>query len=327
MGKSWDLRIAAGRAGVAAGALLLAACGSAEPGTADGGVPPVGTGGPFVSAHRGGAAYAPENTLMAYRNAARLYVDDFETDTWLSADGVPVLMHDDTLDRTTNCSGKIADHTLAELSACDAGYWYSPGQDTTRVDEGAPHPARGKGVTIPTAQALFDFAASFRGAYRPTVTIEIKNFAEAFRAAEVLVPMIQASGIKDRIIVQSFNPLALDRIKQLDGDIRTLYLTPSALGAGVSLTYAALRGHDFVAPQSTSRDLDAAFVERAQALGKQVVPWTPDSEAELQRLSEMGVDGLITNYPGCVLALQARLPSTRLLAPELGSGDVPLCSD
>ena len=179
-------------------------------------------------------------------------------------------------------------------------------------------------MTIPTAQALFDFAASFRGAYRPTVTIEIKNFAEAFRAAEVLVPMIQASGIKDRIIVQSFNPLALDRIKQLDGDIRTLYLTPSALGAGVSLTYAALRGHDFVAPQSTSRDLDAAFVERAQALGKQVVPWTPDSEAELQRLSGWA-STVDHHHLGCALALQAA-PSTRLLAPGWAAA-TPLCSD
>lgn len=307
-------------------ASLLAACGSSDPlvsGDDEGGTPPIA--GPFVSAHRGGAAYAPENTMMAYRNAARLHVDDFETDAWLTADNVPVLIHDPSLERTTDCTGAIADHTLAELADCDAGWWYSPGQDTTAADENAPHPARDKGVRIPTAQELFDFAASFEGAYRPTVTIEIKNFGEAFRTADVLVPMIQASGIKDRIIVQSFNPLGLNYVKRLDPDIRVLYLTPAALGATAALSYAALSGFEFVSPESTSRDLDAAFVDRAHALGKAVVPWTPDAQADLQAFSDMGVDGIITNYPGCLLEMQNRLGTTQLLSPELGDGDVALC--
>lgn len=310
-------------------ALVLAACGGSDPLSSDddgAGTPPVGTGGPYVSAHRGGSAYAPENTMMAFRNAARLYVDDFEADTWLSADGVLVLMHDDTLDRTTDCSGAVADKTHLELLGCDAGYWFSPGQSTTAADEALPHPARGLGIGIPTAQELIDFVASFDGAYRPTATIEIKDVGEAFNAAPVLVPMIQASGVKDRIIVQSFNPLALNLVKLLDPEIRTLYLTPAALGASFALSYTVLSGLEIAAPNSTSGDLDAAFVENAHQLGKQIVPWTPNREDELSTLSALGVDGLITDYPGCLLELQSRLPDTRLAPAELGGIDVPLCA-
>src|SRR6185436_17177996 len=106
----------------------------------------------------GGAAYAPEDTLAAYKNAARLGVDDFETDTTLTSDGVLVLIHDGTVDRTTNCTGNVADYTLADLQKCDAGYWYTPGQGTTSGthDETQPHPYRGKGVVIPTAQEVVD---------------------------------------------------------------------------------------------------------------------------------------------------------------------------
>jgi glycerophosphoryl diester phosphodiesterase len=87
--------------------------------------------------------------MTAYRNAARIGVDDFETDSYLSSDGVLVLIHDATLDRTTNCSGSVTAKTLAELRQCDAGYWYSPGQSITKRDESLPHPLRGKGVVIP----------------------------------------------------------------------------------------------------------------------------------------------------------------------------------
>jgi glycerophosphoryl diester phosphodiesterase len=311
--------------------LGLAACGSSGgPVGPDGAVPPASfVAVPFVSAHRGGAAYAPENTMPAFENAARLGVDDFEADMLATADGILVLIHDDTLDRTTDCSGRVADKTYAEILECDAAYWFSPGQPTTSPNEDLPHPLRGQGVRVPTAAELFAFAAQFDGIYAPTVTIEIKiSFdsidgltAAGLRAAQSLVEQIEASGIKQRIIVQSFNPLAIDAVKLFDPSIKTLYLTPS--GALLSLSYASLRGHEYVAPQFASPDLNAGFVDAAHALGKQVVPWTADREADIRGLIDIGVDGIITNFPACLLQIQDRLHTTRL-TPH-GVGEAPAC--
>jgi glycerophosphoryl diester phosphodiesterase len=267
--------------------------------------------------------------MPAFENAARLGVDDFEADMLATADGVLVLIHDDTLDRTTDCSGRVADKTYAEILECDAAYWFSPGQPTTQPDETGPHPLRGQGVRVPTAAELFAYAAQFDGAYAPTVTIEIKiSFdsadgltAAGLRAAQSLVEQIEASGIKERIIVQSFNPLAIDAVKQFDPTIKTLYLTPR--GALLNLGYASLRGHEYVAPQFASPDLNADFVASAHALGKQVVPWTADTEADIRGLIDIGVDGIITNFPACLLQMQNRLPTAQL-TPD-GVGAAPVC--
>lgn len=321
-------------------ALLLAGCGSSQPvgdGSSGGTPPPSPTptptpppasfvAVPFVSAHRGGAAYAPENTMMAYRNAARLGVDDFETDMVLTSDGIAVLLHDTTLDRTTDCTGTVSDKTYAEISACDAGYWWSPGQSTTSPDEAREHPLRGYGVRIPTAEELFAFTAGFTGTYAPTVTIEIKiqlNDPLGVQAAGVLVPLIQNSGIAERIIVQSFNPFAVQTIKAMDPTIQTLFL--SSTGATYALTVAVAGGHDYVAPVFDSPDLNAEFVTSAHAAGKRVDPWTPDAQDDIQAMIDLGVDGIITNYPGCLMTLQDRLYTDRLYPADAPAVELSLC--
>lgn len=284
------------------------------------------TYGTLVSAHRGGAAYAPENTMTAYRNAARLGVDDFETDMVLTSDSVAVLIHDTTLDRTTDCSGDVADKTYAELLECDAAYWWSPGQSTTSVDDTAEHPLRGAEITIPTAEELFAFAAGFSGGYAPTVTIEIKySITDPFglQAAKILVPLIQNSGIKERIIVQSFNPEAINSVKLLDSEIKTLYLTSGV--AYLNLWFTVLHGHEYVAPSFDTFDLDATFVTSAHDAGKLVVPWTADSAEEVQSMLDIGVDGIISNYPACQLSRLGRLNTTWLSSQEFRHLELSLC--
>jgi glycerophosphoryl diester phosphodiesterase len=269
---------------------------------------------PYVSGHRGGAAYAPEDTMTAYRNAARLGIDDLETDAWLSSDGVLVLIHDGTLDRTTGCSGSVTSRSLAGLRQCDAGYWYTPGQSTTSPDAAAPHPLRGKGVVIPTAQELFDFAAGL-GPYGPTVTIEIKQAGQdGLDSAAALVDLIHRSGIQDRIIVQSFNDLPLTRVRQLDPSIKTLFL---GYVATTNLAIAVLNGFDYVSVSSSAPDYTQAYVDAAHAQGRKVVPYTPDSRADLQKFIGLGVDGIITNYPACMMQLLGRPLPPRVLAPEV----------
>lgn len=305
--------------------LVLALCQSALAAEAVIAPPKAISSGIYVSANRGGAAYAPENTMMAFRNAARLGVDNFATGTWLTADGALVLLHDQELSQTTNCRGRVTSYRWAQLQHCDAGWWFTPGQGATVPDRTAPHPARGKGITVPSAKELFVYVAGFHGRYRPTITIELRDDLVPAREAEALVPLIKASGIQDRIIVQSFNAAGIDRIKQLDPTIRTVYLTANKPGAEAALDHAIRVGHEIVAPAQNLSELDAAYVHRAHAGGHKIVPWVVNRRADMLRLMQLDIDGVISDFPGCALQMQSRLASARLMPTMLGMPDAPLC--
>ncbi len=275
--------------------------------------------GPYVSAHRGGAAYAPEDTLAAYQNAARLGVDDFETDTSLTSDGVLVLIHDGTVNRTSNCTGNVSAFTLEDLRKCDAGYWYVPGQGTTSGthNDTQSHPYRGKGVVFPTAQEVFDLAKSL-GPLGPTVTIELKDY-DCRAAAPALVDLIHASGIQHRIIVQSFEPYCLDLVKLGDSTIATLHLSNE--GCTAPLAYNIARGHNYVSPtwvsQADGGDVNAECADAVHAAGQKLVPWTVDTIADLQFATDIGSDGIITNYPACMMQMQGRPMPASVTPPDI----------
>lgn len=286
---------------------------------------------PFVSGHRGGSAYAPEDTMTSYRNAARLGIDDLETDTQLTADGELVLIHDATLDRTTNCSGNVIDHSYAEIAACDAGYWWTYGQDTTAPLATAAHPFRGRGVTVPKAAELFVYAKSL-GVHGPSVTIEIKNQpGEAnyqpmcIDAADKLLKLIHDSGIQERITVQSFDPTCLGYLHGQDSTVKTLYLTP--LTALANLVVCTASGFTYSSPDYTALDFNAAYISAAHAASVKVNPYTVDIEADQKRVSALGVDGIITNYPACLMEQEGRSHTKRLLSIEAdpAAADVPAC--
>ncbi len=266
-----------------------------------------------VSAHRGGAAYAPENTMAAFRNAVALGVDQLEADVQLTADGRLVVLHDDTLDRTTDCTGTAISATFAQIQRCDAGFWWSPGPSLTVRTTQAPHPLRGTGVRVPAVEELL---ALGRSSPRQSLSIEVKNIpGEAnfdptgVRVATALVAAVDASGIdKERVLVQSFFPTSLEAVKRLDPTLRTQFLTSSGTGqtAAQNLSYATARGIDVVAPDDAAPDLNPALVQAARAAGRAVFLYTPDRRAALQRGLGLGVDGLITDRPACLLALLGR---------------------
>ncbi|HVT34384.1 MAG TPA: glycerophosphodiester phosphodiesterase family protein [Nevskiaceae bacterium] len=311
-------------------ALTLSACmaGSMPPAQeSSAAAPPPVKFAPFISGHRGGSGYAPEDTLTAYRNAARLGIDDFETDTVPTKDGVLVLIHDDSVDRTTNCSGKVNSFNYADIIQCDAGYWWTPGQSTTPSthDDTLPHPFRGKGVVLPRAEDLFAYARSL-GPDGPTVTIEIKNGPNEAQyevacptTAARLVDLIHQSGIQPRIVVQSFDPTCIATVKQLDPTVQTLYL--SEYGALDDLAVCVAGGHDYSAPPYNSVDFTQAYVNLAHAQNVKVDPWTVDTQADLQHMIDLGVDGVITNFPACMLQLQGRPVPANVVAPEGGYSD------
>jgi glycerophosphoryl diester phosphodiesterase len=258
-----------------------------------------------VYAHRGGAGLAPENTLGAFRQTQAAWGSQgvwLEMDTQATADNELVIMHDDSVDRTTTCTGTVISHTLADLAGCDARKSF-PGWPTFEP--------------IPTTRQVLTEGRA--GGWR--LMIEIKdipleaNFdATGQKVADILVPLINATGFPhDRVMIQSFWPLALDRVQQLAPDIQTVFLTSSSLPGGpagigipatLNVVYSTLRGYTVAAPADDTADLNATVVTIAHTLGRQVVVWTPDTPAAIVKDIALGVNGVISNRPDLVFALR-----------------------
>ncbi|HZN12828.1 MAG TPA: glycerophosphodiester phosphodiesterase [Acidimicrobiales bacterium] len=255
---------------------------------------------PFtVYAHRGGAGLAPENTMGAFRQAQTLWGARgvwLEMDTQLTADRELVVMHDDSVDRTTTCTGTVISHTLASLAGCDASKSF-PGWS-------------GGFESIPTMRQVLTEgkAAGWR------IMVEIKdipleaNFdGGGKKVANVLIPLIREIGFpSDRILIQSFWPFALDQVKKLAPDIGTVFLTSSSLpggpaGVGILATlnfvFSFLRGYTVSSPAMDTIDLSLTTVAVAHLLGRKVVPYTPDTPLDISRAFRIGTDGVITNRP------------------------------
>jgi glycerophosphoryl diester phosphodiesterase len=293
---------------------------------------------PYVSADQGGGGYAPENTMVAFRNAIRLGVDELETDVNITADGQLVIIHDDSLNRTTNCRGIVHRWTLAEVERCDAAYWWTPGVVTLlpgaaarlERDTSAPHPLRGKGVRVPTVREFFSYVVSL-GDRAPQFSIEIKNIPYdtnfdplGHRIADALVPLIHEYGLTRKAVVESFWPASLSRVKRLDPAIRTMFLT---LGSALAnFAYVAVTPTEFSSSDTIAPDLGRFYVRHVHALGKKVVPWLVDARSDWDKVKGLGVDGVISSYPACILKAMGRPVSPPYVTPEAGlSYDLKPC--
>ncbi len=294
---------------------------------------------PYVSADQGGTAYAPENTMMAMRNGIRLGADELEADLNITSDGHLVLVHDGSLDRTTNCTGNVHEHTLAQVRRCDAAYWWVPGKGTLVPGAGAVverdasdvYPLRGRGVRIPTAHEFFSYVRAL-GRRAPQVTVEIKNIPYdtnfdpvGQRMADVLVPLLKNMRMTRRTIVESFWPTSIERVKELDPSVRTLFLTLGS--ATVNRAYVATSATDVSSSDILAPDFGQAYVDAVHALGRQVVPWLVESRADWDEISSLGVDGVLTSTPACILLAMGRKVPRPYVTPEAGlSRDVPACA-
>jgi len=266
--------------------------------------------GPLVMAHRGGAGLWPENTLEAFKRSVRLGVDVLEMDVKLTADGVPVVIHDDSLDRTTDCTGLVSERTFAEVQRCDAGYRFSR-------DGGRTFLYRGRGLTVPALEIVLRFGRSKGILMNP----EIKNLptdADFQVSPEVYTTPIAAAVRESRsqhlVTFASFWPPNLDSIESKLPGIRTALLTQGLEPAPpdgprfpclANVAVSAVRGYEVSQPEWTSIDL-APCVEVSAALGRPVEVWTPDDPAAMAGLAELGVSGIITNRPDLLLEVLGR---------------------
>ena len=253
---------------------------------------------PLVMAHRGGRALWPENTLYAFERAVGLCVDVLEMDIHTTADGVPVVMHDDTVDRTTDGSGPIHDFTLEELKGLDAGYDWSS-------DDGQTFPYRGQGITVPTLEEVF---AAF-----PDVPLNIEIKQEEPSMVAPFCQLIRDHDLADQVLVASFHQETIDEFRALCPEVATSTGTSETVTLFV-LSRIFLEA-TYGAPAETAQVpeyrsglhvLAPRFIDAAHSRNLEVHAWTINDEDDMQRMIALGVDGIITDYPDRLLALLGR---------------------
>ena len=233
----------------------------------------------FIAAHRGDRADAPENTIQAFEAAVTSGTDFLETDVQLTADGAAVLMHDATVDRTTDGTGAIADLTLAQIRSLDAGSWYDPAFAAT---------------TVPTFAEFLDLLVR-----EPEVTalVELKY---SWSVAEVgpLLSGIYFRGLQDRIVFASFSPRSLDALQAADPVFprvlirHTLPLDPVAVATRYGVIAIMTRAHALEEQPDAVREMhDAGFG---------ILLYTLNNEDRWGEALAWGVDGIITDEPSAL---------------------------
>jgi glycerophosphoryl diester phosphodiesterase len=246
--------------------------------------------------HRGGSALAPENTLAAFRRAITLWrTDQLELDVRLSRDGVPVVIHDDRVDRTTNGAGRVRDLTVYELQALDAGFRFSP--------DGQSTPFRGAGVRIPTlAEVLSDSGVP--------AMIDLKDSDQ--RAREAVTTVVAETGAADRVCLGTSSDDDARALARLAPDV-ALFFPQQAARLFVA---AALAGEtppqtpfDVLALPARGDGIDVVsepVLAAARAQGHLVQVWTVDDPASMALYLDRGVDGIQTDRPDLLRAVLDR---------------------
>jgi len=259
---------------------------------------------PLVIAHRGGSGLAPENTLAAFDAGLASGADGLELDVRLSRDGVVVVHHDASLDRTTSGRGPVSAFSADELARVDAAVSFG-------ADAGFPF--RGQGIGVPTLSDVL-------GRYRDVrVIIELK--LDAAELAEAAVAAVRRAGAVDRVCFGAFSTRALRVVRALEPAVATSAAREEVRWALYrSWCRWPIRRHafdGFQVPESVgaTRVVSPRFVRAAHRAGLGVQVWTVDAEADARRLLAWGVDALITDRPDVLVPLVAspsgHLPDAR----------------
>jgi glycerophosphoryl diester phosphodiesterase len=237
----------------------------------------------LVVGHRGAPTQAPENTMESFRLGVEAGADAIELDVHLSADGQLAVIHDDTLGRTTDRTGAVADRTMDEIREADAGAEF-PG----------PHgdfPFRGRGLTVPTLPEVLDWLpAEIR------LVVEIKARA----AADAVVSAVRDHAVSssDRLAVISFDEHAIERVRELDREIKTGYLLVPTQPIEPALVWATEHGHTGVLPWDGDLGLDPLpLMARAQAYGREIGCYVVNDPERMQHLAACRLWAFVTDVP------------------------------
>ncbi len=231
----------------------------------------------LVFGHRGARAYAPMNTIPAFELALKQGADGIELDTHLSKDGQLIVLHDFSVDGTTDGKGLAKDMTLAQLKELDAGSSFSSAFAGTR---------------IPTLSEVFEAVGQ-----QLFINVEIKSITQETDGVEQAVAdCITHHGLEGSVIMSSFNPLALKRFRAILPDVPIGYL--------YSLDYdfsAAMEGFPHEARHPEHEMVDAAYMDWAKQHNYRVNVWTLNDPVRAKMLRDFGVDGIITDNPDVII--------------------------
>lgn len=231
----------------------------------------------MIFAHRGASGYAPENTMAAFQLALDMHSDGIELDLHQTKDGHIVICHDEELQRTTNGTGFINEHTLEELRALDAGRWY---------DE------RFTGERLPTLDEFMSLVAGTK----IIINFEIKNIPYYYEGIEKkLLDAVAGRHMLDQVIISSFDHYALCKIAELNPEVKIGLLFSTRIvdpcRYAEQLPFSAYSMH----PDFTF--VDEQYIRRCHQSGYKVYPYTVNSPQWYKEMQAAGLDGVITNYP------------------------------
>ncbi|MBX2842123.1 MAG: hypothetical protein KTR26_10140 [Flammeovirgaceae bacterium] len=251
-----------------------------------------------IIAHRGASGHAPENTLAAFTTALDMQSDVIELDIHLSKDGEVVVIHDESVERTTNGFGLVKDLTLSELKGLDAGEWF--GSDY-------------KGENIPTLKESLEL---IKGSAK--VLIEIKTGRDGFIYTNIekkTIEIVNNLEALDWCVIQSFEPYYLQTARKYNKEIEIQRLLFSDYSPFPFFSDTEFKAGDFVeyevgytAINPYFMSLTAGKVNTLHERGFKTNPYTVNKEDEMKKLIAMGVDGIITNYPDVLKGILDEIP-------------------
>lgn len=263
-------------------------------------------------AHQGGAREAPSSTLFALRQAVAGGADGLELDVHATCDGTVMVCHDETVDRTTAGTGAIAQLTLDELRALDNAHWWVPGEVVAPDRAEGEYVHRGKAAEDPSfgIATLREVLEEFPDVF---LNLDIKQTAPAVEPYEQLVAdLLREFGRTDDVIVASFDDRATDTFSAIAPEVSTSCgtLLTTAIWQAVQDDAAlpSTRHHALQVPANVGEIVvvDQRFVDRAHDHGLALHVWTIDDPDEMERLIDLGVDGVMTDRPSVLETILQR---------------------
>ena len=241
---------------------------------------------PIIFAHRGASAHAPENTLASFGLALSQGADAVELDSRLSADGRVVVIHDPTVDRTTDGHGRVAQLTLAELRSLDAGSF---------------SPEKYCGEKIPLLEEVFEAVGK-----KMFINIELKNSAAACdQLVEKVCALVKKHGLEKRVILSSFLASNLSKARRLLPEVPRGLLVVGGWKGAWTRSFGFSFG-DYAALHPYLTDVTKQQIVRVHRLRRRVHVWTVNKAEDMVRLNNWGVDGMLTDDPQAALRALGR---------------------
>lgn len=240
---------------------------------------------PVVFAHRGACAHAPENTLAAFELALTHQADAIELDVKLSADGRVVVMHDSTVDRTTNGNGRVRDLSLAELKTLDAGGYFAD---------------QYKGEKIPTLEEVFEALGK-----RTFINVELTNYTTSRDSlVETVCMLVKKHKLQKRVLFSSFLASNLSKARSYLPEVpRGLLALNGLLGVWARSFGFAFGKYQALHPNL--KDMTQQETRRVHRLKRRIHVWTVNDPQDMRRLYHWGVDGIFTDDPALAVRVRA----------------------